>query len=451
MRSGRTYGWIIVVVTAIVMMVLAEDGFDSPPLATWLFWIALLAAAELLPVSLGFGSEVTMAFPVHLALALTFSPPTAMAIAGLSAVDQREFRGELPLWRALFNRAQLMLAVGASSAIAQFAGEELFTFPTGFAVIVLAALVHVATNLALVAGVINQDRGVPFSDAIRRLLPNPVSGFIVAQLLLAGLGAATAAVYDVVGSLVAVFLIPLLFARLSILGARAQQELSEKVKTQQQALLEATERVFQEREDERTRIAEHIHDSSLQMLAAATYGCSNASELLDAGRQQDARRTLTKVREAVDGAIHELRQSLVDLRRSSVEEGGLMETIQTYVGQVSTLWGKEIRIEGGIANEPPTPVSLAAVQILQEGLINALKHAQSSTVTVKVQDVDGFVHIVVEDDGTGFDPAAEVGVGHHGTRMMRERAERVGGRIELESEPGRGTRLEAVLPGGVGR
>jgi two-component system, NarL family, nitrate/nitrite sensor histidine kinase NarX len=116
---------------------------------------------------------------------------------------------------------------------------------------------------------------------------------------------------------------------------------------------------------------------------------------------------------------------------------------------VATLWGAEVKILGNIGREPPIPVALAALQILQEGLVNALKYSQGGTVVVNVSDVDNMVHIVVQDQGPGFDPNSEVGKDHVGMRLMRERAARVGGRIELESQPGRGTRLEAILPGGL--
>jgi two-component system nitrate/nitrite sensor histidine kinase NarX len=78
-----------------------------------------------------------------------------------------------------------------------------------------------------------------------------------------------------------------------------------------------------------------------------------------------------------------------------------------------------------------------------------MKHAQSSTIFVTVSDQDGMVHIVVEDTGPGFDPEAAVGADHVGMRLMKERAARVGGRILLDSRIGLGTRLEAILPGGV--
>jgi signal transduction histidine kinase len=154
-------------------------------------------------------------------------------------------------------------------------------------------------------------------------------------------------------------------------------------------------------------------------------------------------------RDAVDGAIVRLRESLVDLRKSAVEEGGLMETINKFADQVSVLWGAEVKIEGTVEHEPPVPVALAAFQILQEGLTNAVKHSQGSAITVKIDEYDAMVHILVEDEGPGFDTSAEVGEDHVGMRLMKERAARVGGRIELDSRPGAGTRLEAILPAGV--
>ncbi len=225
--------------------------------------------------------------------------------------------------------------------------------------------------------------------------------------------------------------------------------MSEKIRQQQKSLLDASERVFQEREAERNRIAEEIHDGSLQMLAAAAYGCGNASEFIDANRTDLAKEAALGARDAINGAMKALRDSLVDLRKSSVEEGGLVQTIHTFADHLSVLWGTEINIEATINREPPIPVALAAFQILQEGLTNALKHAQDASVTVRISDEDGMVHIVIEDKGVGFDASDEVGEEHVGMRLMRERAARIGGRLELQTEPGQGTRLEAILPGAV--
>ena len=452
MVGEKVSAWVLIVATiAITFSLYSRQTGTPPPPSELIFWIALLLSAELLPVSLGFQTQVTMSFPITVALAIHFhdQPATAMTIAGLGSFDVREVRREIPLWHALFNRAQLMLAVGAAAAVISAMGGDPFDFPMGAVAIALAAIVHFVVNLGLVGAWVNRFRGVPLNVALKSMPPRPVSGFVVSQAMLAALGAATAAAFKEIHFFVAAFLIPLLFARLSILGARAQEELGARVREQQRSLLEATEKVFEERENERKRIAEDIHDSSLQMLAAAAYGCGNAAAFIDAGRVDAARDAVVSAREAIDDAIKGLRESLVDLRKSSVEEGGLVETIRNFSQQLATLWGAEVRIEGNVASEPPIPVALAAFQILQEGLVNALKHSDGSAVVVNISNIDNMVHIVVEDDGPGFDPETEVGTDHVGMRLMRERAARVGGRIELRSRPGRGTRLEAILPGGV--
>jgi signal transduction histidine kinase len=421
---------------------------DPPAVSTLIFWTALLAAVELLPVSLGFGSEVTMGFPIHLALAITFrsQPWVAMLIAGVGALDVREVRGQIPIWRAAFNRSQTMLSVGAAAWVFASFSQS----PYNPIVVTGGALVHLAVNLSLVALMVGLHVGVPALQALKELPPKPLLGFGMSYALLTSLGAVTAVVHREIGAwAVAAILIPLLFARLSFLGARKQQELTERVQKQQEALLSASEKVFQEREHERARIAEHIHDSSLQMLAAAAYSSSNALQLLNAGKLDNAARSLSSVREAVDSAIATLRESVVDLRRSSVEEGGLVDTVRSFADQLSTLWGANISVVVDIEDEPPLPVTLAAFQIVQEGMINALKHARSDSVIVRINQEGAMVHLVVEDNGTGFDLEEEVGSDHVGMRLMRERAAGVGGEINIRSEPGQGTRLEALLPGGV--
>jgi signal transduction histidine kinase len=249
---------------------------------------------------------------------------------------------------------------------------------------------------------------------------------------------------------VAAILIPLLFARFGIQGARAQQELSERLRLQQQALLEATEKLFHEREDERKRVAAQIHDSSLQSLAAAAYASGNALDFLKHGKADGAMQALETTQQAVTGAIGELRQSLVDLRGSAWEEGTLAASIDAFADRMSTLWGVEVKIEHSLTTEPPIPVAQVVFQIFQEAVTNALKHGQGKQVVVRVSDDDGMVRVIVQDHGEGFNTEAHVGEDHVGMRLMHERAAQFGGRIEIDSSPGRGTRLEAIIPGTAG-
>ena len=423
-------------------------GPDLPPVPTLIFWAVLLAIAELLPVTLGFQTSITMGFPILFAAAILFDPPIAMAIAGVGYFDNRELRRTIPLHRALFNRAQVMLAVGAGSFLLHVPDN-----PFNPLALAGGAMAHIGLNLGLVAGAVRFSQRISFLDALRSIPPHPVAGFFLSTALLAALGAATARAYTAVDTggewVVVAILIPLLFARMTIQGAKAQEELSERVRKQQEALLVASEKVFQEREHERARIAESIHDSSLQMLAAASYGCSNAAQLIEAGDSERAQQSLDSTSEAVQSAIAALREALVDLRRSAVEEGGLVETVYKFADELSTLWGARVDISADLKVEPPTPVALAAFQILQEGLVNALKHSESESVTVEISEDGGQLHLAVIDRGVGFDPDKAVGSDHLGSRLMRERAEGVGGHVIIDSEIGKGTRLEAVLPAGV--
>jgi signal transduction histidine kinase len=454
MNRLRAYCWVVTAAAGVILFASLLDAGDPPPISTFLFWVGLLATVELLPMSLAQGGEVTMGFPLHLALALLFSPWVGMLISGIAAMDTREFRRELPPHQIAFNRSQTMLSVGLASAVFSIYGRDLATEtirPSIILAIAIAATANTGVNLVLVAGGLRYQKDIPWAQALRALLPDPLGGFVLTYTILAGLGAATAIVYENVefgAWAVAAFIIPLLFARLSIVGARAQQRLTERIQKQQEALLEATERVLGERERERQRIAEDIHDSSLQMLTAATYGCENAEGLLEAGDPEAAAKAVTMARGAIQGAMLGLRDSLVDLRGTSLK-GDLMQTVREFADEASTLWGAEVRVESELKREPPRAVALAAFQILQEGVTNALKHGDGTPVIVRLTEGDGTIHMLVEDEGPGFDTSQEVGEDHVGLRLMKERAARVGGQLQLESKPSEGTRLEVSLPGGV--
>lgn len=440
--------WLSSIVALGLFVLLFVDQQPQVDLASFLFWVALLAAVELLPVHMGMKTELTLGFVIILPAVMLYPTPVAMAIVGLGSGDPRELRREIPLHRALFNRAQSMLAAGAATV--PFVVLDAPRFSVGG--IVLAALIHLVMNLGFVALAMRIDRGMSPTETLKLVIPRPVVGFALSYGLLTGLGAASALVYTREqggGWAVAAILIPLLFARLSIIGARNQQELSERLQKQQQAILDSTARIFQERENERRRIAAEIHDSSLQLLAGAAYTFGNAKDALDRGDVDAARTLVTAAGGAIEDATRSIRESVVDLRKSMVEEGGLMETIKKLSDDMSTLWGSEVIIEGELVREPPLSVSLAAFQILQESLVNALKHSGSDSITIRVSEADGMVHLVVEDDGAGFDTSIDTGPEHVGVSLMKERAERVGGRIELASMPGEGTRLEAVLPVGA--
>ncbi len=424
---------------------LALSGVSSATKPTTiLFWILLLAVVNLLPMSVGFSAEVTMGFPVHVTMAILFRnhPWVPMVITAIGGIDVREFRREIPVYRALFNRSQAMLSVGAAATIFSMGGT------TNVGVIAAAAAAQILINWGLVAGALTLAYGRPMSETFLSLSPARVPGFVLTYGLLTAVGVATAKVSTAFAPwAVIAIIIPLLFARMGLMGARAQQELSERLRKQQEMLLQVNEQLFSEREQERKRIAADIHDTSLQLISAASYLTRNALGYLSDRRTDKAQESIEKAAGAMEDAITELRASLSDLSRSAVDRDTLNEAARRLAQQASALWGVNIRVEGEITQEPPASVVYTGSQIIQEALVNALKHAGTDSIVVRLSDPDGQVHIEVEDFGRGFVTGEQAETGHVGMRLMRERALKVGGTLELHSRPGRGTRVLVDLPG----
>jgi signal transduction histidine kinase len=106
----------------------------------------------------------------------------------------------------------------------------------------------------------------------------------------------------------------------------------------------------------------------------------------------------------------------------------------------------EVRLQDGLVRELPPGIRTTAFRIVQEALANVRRHAGARSVEVALGERGGGLHVVVRDDGRGFDPSAPEEPGHLGLRAMPERAELVGGRLRIESGPGRGTTVEVWLP-----
>jgi signal transduction histidine kinase len=110
----------------------------------------------------------------------------------------------------------------------------------------------------------------------------------------------------------------------------------------------------------------------------------------------------------------------------------------------------ETEVKTDLSGEPRVSQGAkeALYRVAQEALHNIVKHSQATTVALRLGQDAGFVSLTVQDDGVGFDPAGDF-PGHLGLKSMRERAERLGGTLELESSPGKGTRVRMRIPDGA--
>ena len=149
-------------------------------------------------------------------------------------------------------------------------------------------------------------------------------------------------------------------------------------------------------------------------------------------------------------AYLDVREFILGLRESVSTKGGLEGTLSEYLRKVGQQAGVATHLE---IEEEHLPVSspeveVQIVRVIQEALTNVRRHARAKRCWIRLGQCDGSLRIAVEDDGRGFEPAHLDPENHQhlGLRIMRQRVERLGGRLEIDSAPGRGTRLLVYLP-----
>ena len=203
--------------------------------------------------------------------------------------------------------------------------------------------------------------------------------------------------------------------------------------------LQAIESLETVREEERRRWARELHDQTLQGLAAVRLTLRSGMD----GHNGD-RPELHSAVDLLDEEIEELRAVISALRPPLLEELGLERAIEAMCERMAERHGFEFTLKYDLrANAATERLATAIYRIIQEGLTNAWKHGRARHVDVSVTSVGDAVSVGVRDDGSGF--AEEPGAGF-GLIGIEERAEAVGGRMEVISEPGEGTHLLVELP-----
>jgi PAS domain S-box-containing protein len=196
--------------------------------------------------------------------------------------------------------------------------------------------------------------------------------------------------------------------------------------------------------EERQRLARELHDSVSQALYGIALGAKTARKLLDQNPQQVAD-PLDYVLSLAEAGLAEMRALIFELRPESLETEGLVAALQK---QAAALRARhEIGVETSLCEEPGASpeVKEAVYRIAQEALHNIVKHARANNVGLSLRCEPGYLTLEVSDDGVGFDAGGEF-PGHLGLRSMRERAQRLGGTIEVESSSGAGTVVRARVP-----
>jgi two-component system, NarL family, sensor histidine kinase DevS len=209
------------------------------------------------------------------------------------------------------------------------------------------------------------------------------------------------------------------------------------------------------RERERTRWAREIHDETVQGLGALRLKLANAR---DQQEQQALSEAVDAVLEGLGAEIDGLRHLITELRPAALDDLGLVPALQALARRAQAIDGLDVQTEIDLGPEPDEQRRLdpelesTIYRVVQEALTNVSRHAQATKATVSVAERSGVLHVAVTDDGQGLPDAGRLGPrgdgleGGFGMSGMRERAELVGGELELTPAPSKGTMMRLTVP-----
>lgn len=210
-------------------------------------------------------------------------------------------------------------------------------------------------------------------------------------------------------------------------------------------------KIIKAQEEERQRVARDIHDGPAQMLSNVVLKAEICERLIDVDLDQ-ARNELQNLKKIVRDSLQDVRKIIYNLRPMSLDDLGLIPTLQRYILTFQEESGISVSfITKGSEPELKSVISLTVFRIVQEALSNVAKHARANNAVMQLEFLEKNLKLYVYDDGIGFDTAKlndrnEDITSGFGLVSMRERVELLGGDMRISSKPGKGTRLNIIIP-----
>jgi len=434
-----------------VVLLLARSWFLNPSefqRAGLLFWVVAVAAIELLPVPVTSKIQLSLAFPILLAVGIIYSPYVAAFVALIGSFDPRELKREISLTKSLFNRCQLAFCHLAGSAAFHSVASVHSPLPRLIPSALMATAVIFTVNVTFVTMATHLLYQVSFENILRQLRLGALHEFLLNYLGLGFVAVLVARLYevpDISVLAVAAFILPLIFARQMFFRNLALQEAHKELKDREQVMRALSNRMAEERQDERMRIAAYLHDDLAQMLFRLNLQAEMAKKRLVQGDTHAVIKDLEGILRTKQDTSDAIRALIRDLHRSPIGRRGLAEAIQSFAEDMTRGGATKIVTDVVEVSLPP-PIQLLIYQISREGAMNALKHAEASEIKIVLEEKEDGVELTIADDGRGFDTSAPPPEGHFGSVMMRERALVAGGTYSIHSQPGEGTRITATFP-----
>jgi signal transduction histidine kinase len=223
-------------------------------------------------------------------------------------------------------------------------------------------------------------------------------------------------------------------------------EMSRKVQSAQEGLRDYIGAITSAQEEERNRLARELHDDTIQAIIALKHRVGLAQKSV---KTQSGHQALIELEALADQTIENLRRLTRALRPIYLEDLGLVTALEMLVRETSQNSGIQVEFQkSGEEQRLSREVELALYRIAQEALNNVVRHSQAKHADVQIVFRQG-VALEVRDDGIGFDvpksPTDFAASGHFGLLGIRERAELIGARLEVESARGKGARLKVKV------
>ncbi|MEP6973808.1 MAG: ATP-binding protein [Actinomycetota bacterium] len=367
-------------------------------------------------------------------------------MAFVAALDPREFRREVSVVRALYNRSQVAASVMLASAAFHAMGGNTKDWPEVLVIGLIVLSIDWAANTVLVMVPVALMSRLSTAEVVRRVHGDSPLEHALGYLCLGLLAVILGAVYGVArGWGLVAALIPLALARQVFMRGRRLEDAAKSLAAKDRALVSGAEQTLLERRDERMAVAGELHDEVLPPLFKVHLMGQVLRQDLNSGRLLDLDEDLPELIVATEAAQSAIRGLLRDLRQSSLGPGGLNATLELLARQLEVAGSPSIQLDlsevGG-----SSVCQLLAYQVTREALNNAARHSRASKISVRLFRESGLIRLVVEDDGIGFDPALVDGDQHFGLQLIAERVEAGRGRVVVDSRLGGGTRVMATLP-----
>jgi signal transduction histidine kinase len=197
--------------------------------------------------------------------------------------------------------------------------------------------------------------------------------------------------------------------------------------------------------EERSRLSRELHDGPAQRLSSLILKIDLLQSIIDDNNHKETAGYITELKRDLQSTYTEVREIIDQLRIKIPENPRMMPTLAQYTQEFahSTGINCQLYLADGYSDLP----ALATVELLrvvQEALNNVKKHSGADMIEVKFESTPELVRVVIRDNGKGFQP--EGIKGQHGLSVMRERAEVLGGKLDIISTPGRGTTIVVTVP-----